>query len=62
MAHSLTPEQLIQKAEETRIHNLKVAQEGSWLNRIFTEHNLSRKQRQEVLRRAMRDPKTEVTR
>lgn len=48
----LTPEQ------EKEI-NLKIAREGSWLNAIFQEHNLTATDKQEVLRRLFRQMKTQ---
>jgi len=45
--------------EQERELNLKIAQEGSWLNAIFQEHNLTAQDKQEVLRRLFQKLKSQ---
>lgn len=43
--------------EQEKELNLTIAREGSWLNALFQEYNMSAQDKQEVLRRVIQDVK-----
>lgn len=57
MKPPLTPEEILIKQEEGRIHNLKTAKEGSWMCKMFQKHKLSVEEKQQIINQMIDDYK-----
>ncbi len=52
---SLSAEELAEKNRKINEGNKKIARNSSWLYKMFEDHNLTLKDKQEVLRRTFND-------